>query len=54
MVADAIANFDSFAWVAIGLFVAGLFGVIVYERSNAKATRREQQQSRTSAADTGK
>ncbi len=57
MAADAIANFDSYAWVAVGLFVAGLFAVMVYERSNAKATRREQQQSQQqsrTAADTEK
>jgi len=51
MAADAIANFDVYAWVAIGLFVAGLFGVMVYEKSNAKAKR--EQPSRT-AADTEK
>ena len=54
MPADAIANFDSYSWVAIGLFVAGLFAVMVYERSNSRTTKRgeqQQQQSRT-AADT--
>src|SRR3989442_4725971 len=50
--AGEIANFDSYALVAVGLFIAGLFAVIVYERSSSK-TKREQQRTGT-AADTEK
>ena len=45
--AGEIANFGSYALVAVGLFIAGLFAVMVYERSSSK-TKREQQ--RTGAA----
>jgi hypothetical protein len=44
MAGEAIANFDSFALVAVGLFIVGLFGVMVYERSSSKAKREQQQQ----------
>lgn len=37
MVGEAIANFDSYIGVAIGLFVVGLFAVMVYERSSSKS-----------------
>ena len=49
--AGEIANFDSYALVAVGLFIAGLFAVMVYERSSS--TKREQQRTGT-AADTEK
>jgi hypothetical protein len=51
--AGEIANFDSYALVAVGLFIAGLFAVMVYERSAQKQKREQQHQSRT-AADTEK
>jgi FlaG/FlaF family flagellin (archaellin) len=57
MSGEAIANFDSYVMVAVGLFIAGLFTVMVYERSGAKAKReqQQQQQQRTgTAADTDK
>ena len=58
MSGEAIANFDSYVMVAVGLFIAGLFAVMVYERSSAKAKReqqQQQQQQRTgTAADTEK
>jgi ABC-type Fe3+ transport system permease subunit len=40
-----ITNFDSYALIAAGLFVIGLFLVIVYEKSSSKAKQpaREQQ-----------
>jgi hypothetical protein len=50
--AGEIANFDIYALVAVGLFIAGMFAVMVYERSSSKQ-KREQQRSGT-AADTEK
>ena len=35
MVFEAIANFDSYVWGALGLFIVGLLGVLVYEKSSA-------------------
>lgn len=46
MVVGAIANFDSFVWIALGLFVLGLIGVMVYERSSSKAKRQQPQSQR--------
>lgn len=34
MVFESIPNFDSYVWVAVGLFVIGLFSVMIYEKSN--------------------
>ena len=48
--AGEIANFDSYALVAVGLFIAGLFAVMVYERSSQKQQTREQRAK--TAADT--
>jgi hypothetical protein len=42
MVAEAITNYDSYAWVAVGLFITGLFAIMVYERSSSKAKRQQQ------------
>ena len=53
MVGEAIANFDSYVIVAVGLFIVGLFAVMVYERSSAKS-KREQQQRTGTAAETEK
>jgi ABC-type Fe3+ transport system permease subunit len=39
-----ITNFDSYALVAAGLFVIGLFLVIVYEKSSSKAKQRAREQ----------
>jgi ABC-type Fe3+ transport system permease subunit len=46
-----ITNFDSYALIAAGLFVIGLFSVMVYEKSSSKAKQRvrQQQQTRTSS-----
>lgn len=41
MVGEAIANFDSYIGVAIGLFVVGLFAVMVYERANSKSRHQQ-------------
>ena len=54
MVGEVIANFDSYVIVAVGLFIVGLFAVMVYERSSAKAKREQQQQRTGTAADTEK
>jgi hypothetical protein len=43
MAGEVIANFESYIWVAIGLFVTGLFAVMVYEKSSSKAKRHQQQ-----------
>jgi hypothetical protein len=39
-----IANFDSYALIAAGLFVIGLFLVILYEKSSSKAKQRAREQ----------
>jgi ABC-type Fe3+ transport system permease subunit len=39
-----ITNFDSYALIAAGLFVIGLFLVIAYEKSSSKAKQRAQEQ----------
>ena len=54
MATEAIANFDSYVWVAVGLFVTGLFAVMVYEKSSAKAKRREQRAGPAATTDTEK
>lgn len=41
MIGEAIANFDSYVGVAVGLFVAGLFAVMVYERASAKSRQQQ-------------
>ncbi|MGB6526975.1 MAG: hypothetical protein WCC17_17995 [Candidatus Nitrosopolaris sp.] len=43
MVAGAITNFDSFVWIALGLFIVGLIGIMFYERSSSKAKRQQSQ-----------
>ena len=43
MAGEVIANFDSYVMVAVGLFIAGLFAVMVYERSSAKAKREQKE-----------
>ncbi len=42
MVGETIANFDSYVIVAVGLFVVGLFAVMVYERSDSKFRQHQQ------------
>jgi hypothetical protein len=53
MAVEGIANFDSFVWVAVGLFIIGLFAIMVYEKSSSKTQRhprqQQQQQSGTSS-----
>ncbi|MDQ6668694.1 MAG: hypothetical protein M3Y53_10795, partial [Thermoproteota archaeon] len=43
MVAGAIPNFDSFVWISVGLFIVGLIGTMVYERSSSKTKRQQPQ-----------
>jgi hypothetical protein len=43
MVTSAITNFDTFAWIALGLFIVGLVGVMFYERSSSKVKREQSQ-----------
>ncbi len=33
---EAISNFDSYAWLAVGLFVLGIISVLIYEKSDAR------------------
>jgi hypothetical protein len=35
MVGEVIANFDQYAWVALGLFVAGILTVLIYDNGAA-------------------
>jgi len=49
MTADVVANFDSFIWVAVGLFITGLFAIMVYGRSSSKAKQYPGQQQGTSS-----
>jgi hypothetical protein len=35
MVGEVIANFDLYAWVALGLFVAGILTVLIYDNGAA-------------------
>ena len=48
MTADLVANFDSFIWVAVGLFITGLFAIMVYGRSSSKAKQYPRQQGTSS------
>ena len=45
MVGEVIANFDVYVWTALGLFVAGILAVLVYDNSLAgsKPKRRKLQ-----------
>jgi hypothetical protein len=50
MVVEAITNFDSYVWVAVGLFITGLFAIMVYEGSTtSKAKQYHRQQPGTSS-----
>lgn len=35
MAIESISNFDTYVWIAVGLFIAGLFSIMVYEKSNS-------------------
>jgi Na+/melibiose symporter-like transporter len=44
MAAEGIANFDLYAWIAAGLFIIGLFAIMIYEISGSKLKHSRQQQ----------
>ena len=46
MPAEGIANFDSYAWLAAGFFIVGIFTAMVYEKSSSKIKhfRKQEQQ----------
>ncbi|MGH9984409.1 MAG: hypothetical protein ACRD8W_10695 [Nitrososphaeraceae archaeon] len=33
---EAISNFDSYAWLAVGLFVLGIISVLIYVKADAR------------------
>ncbi|MDR4511204.1 MAG: hypothetical protein MRJ93_05800 [Nitrososphaeraceae archaeon] len=35
MAIESISNFDTYVWIAVGLFITGLFSIMVYEKSNS-------------------
>jgi hypothetical protein len=35
MVGEIVANFDLYVWIALGLFVAGVFAALIYDNSTA-------------------
>jgi hypothetical protein len=37
MAIESISNFDTYVWVAVGLFITGLFSIMVYEKSNSQS-----------------
>jgi hypothetical protein len=41
MIGEAITSWGSYVYVAVGLFVAGLFAVMVYERASAKSIQKQ-------------
>jgi hypothetical protein len=44
MVGEVIVNFDLYAWVALGLFVAGILTVLVYDNGAAASKPKRQKQ----------
>jgi hypothetical protein len=42
MVFESIPNFDQFVVVSVGLFIIGLFSVMVYERSNSSSSDKQE------------
>ncbi|HVX02973.1 MAG TPA: hypothetical protein VHA09_07435 [Nitrososphaera sp.] len=51
MVGETIANYGPYVGVAIGLFVVGLFAIMVYEKSSGGRSKQQQQQQQRPAAD---
>ena len=45
MVFESIPNFDQYVVVAVGLFIVGLFSVMVYEKSNSSSANKQEKQS---------
>jgi hypothetical protein len=54
MVGEAIANFDSFVYVAVGLFVVGLFAVMVYEKTSSRAKQSQHPEDKRGSGQAGK
>jgi heme exporter protein D len=53
MATEGIANFDSYAWLAAGLFIIGLFTVMIYEISSSKIKGFRQQQQQQKRQEVG-
>jgi hypothetical protein len=49
MISEVITNFDSFVWIASGLFIAGLFVIMAYVRSSSKTKQHPRQKQGTSS-----
>jgi hypothetical protein len=49
MVFESIPNFDQYVVVAVGLFIVGLFSVMVYEKSNSSSSTNKQEEKRSSS-----
>jgi hypothetical protein len=43
MVFESIPNFDQYVIVAVGLFIVGMFSVMVYEKSNSSSTNKQEE-----------
>jgi hypothetical protein len=43
MVFESIPNFDQYVVVAVGLFIVGMFSVMVYEKSNSSSTNKQEE-----------
>lgn len=45
MAGEIITNFEIYVWIALGLFVAGIVAVLIYENgmTNSNLKRRKQQ-----------
>lgn len=41
MVGEAIANFEPYVGVALGMFVAGLVAVMFYEKASSKSRQQQ-------------
>jgi hypothetical protein len=54
MVGEAIANFDSYIYVAVGLFVVGLFAVMVYEKTSSRAKHPQPSEDKRGSGQAGK
>lgn len=42
MVFESIPNFDQFVVVSVGLFIVGLFSVMVYEKSDSSSSDKKE------------
>jgi heme exporter protein D len=53
MATEGIANFDLYAWLAAGLFIIGLFAIMIYEISGSKLKHSRQQQQQQKRQEVG-